>query len=185
MAKKIRPRYSRALRWLTIASIAIGLVAMLSYASGAHIAVRFLHPHAGAWWNDHEFWLMEAAASALGLLIAIRAGARIVDHAAVRRRAIAASLVASVLLLSALTHLGAALARLGWTAGSAAIRDRAISLAGYDVGSILDKVVIAGIYFLKTAAFSLLAGLALFGVASAVFVAAAVPAPRRSEASPR
>jgi len=185
MAKKDRPPFARALRWLTVASSVIGLFAMLSYATGAHIAVRFLSPHGGAWWNEHEFPIMETAAAALGLLIAIRAGARIVDDAAVRRRAVIVSVVAGALLLPPLAHLSAALARLGWTASSGAIRDRAISLAGYAGGSILDKVVIGGIYFLKTAAFSLLAGLALFGVASALFIAAAVPAPRRSEASSR
>ncbi|HYB91264.1 MAG TPA: hypothetical protein VEC38_09475 [Candidatus Binataceae bacterium] len=185
MAKKNRPPYARALKWLTVATAVIGVLAMLSYATGAHIAVRFLNPHAGAWWNEHEFSIMETAAAALGLLIAIRAGARIVDGAAVRRRAVIASVIAGALLLPVLTDISAALARMGWNASSGAIFDRVISLAGYSIGSILDKVVIAGIYFLKTAAFSLLAGFALIAVASAASIAAAVPASRRSEASSR
>jgi hypothetical protein len=158
---------------LTEVALAIGALGTVSYATGAHIAVRYLDPPLGAWWQSNEFWIMEGGASALGLLIAIRIGARLVDARALRRRTAVASLIAASLVCAWLTPAFASLARMGWDARAASIESRLVSVAGYSAGKFLDKILIAGVYFVKTACFALLAGLALFGTMTVTFFAAA------------
>ncbi|HVA82103.1 MAG TPA: hypothetical protein VNF29_14345 [Candidatus Binataceae bacterium] len=163
------PAYRRWLRWLTVAAIAVGAVSTLSYGSGAHLIVRYLDPPVGRWWNEHEYALMAGAASALGMLLAIRFGVRLIDDPAVRGRAAAISIIAGALILIPLAHLSGALGRLGWT-----------GVGGFDtyaMNTIVDKVLIAGVYFLKIAGFGVLAGLAMF--AAAAMAASSGAAPRR------
>jgi hypothetical protein len=157
-------RLRRIIRWLTALSIVAGFFTTLIYASGAHLAVRYFNPPAGAWWDTHQFAIMEATATALGLLIAIRGASRLVYDDDTRRRAKILSLVASAFIVIPLSHLVASLGRLGWSGDSARIRDFLEAVAGYGVGNILDKLVIGGVYFLKSCAFAGLGGLALYTV---------------------
>jgi hypothetical protein len=182
MARRKRTAEMRLSRWLTWLSIVIGLLATLSYAVGAHMAVRYFFPAAGAWWNEHEFAFMETSAAALGILVAIRAGARLIGAGTPRRPAVIAALVAGVVLLPAISALSAQLARLGWTAGGGVIREHLTAAAGYSAGIIIDKVAIASVYFLKTAGFAWIAGLALLALAAAVFMTAGESAPGPSGA---
>jgi hypothetical protein len=179
--KRARKPYERTMRWLSAIALAIGVVATLSYGSGAEIAVRYLDPPAGAWWNDHEYYVMVTAGAAWGMLVAIRLGARLVDGERVRRRATAAALIAAVVILPVVTLYCARIARLGWAGESGAIDARLVSLAGYSVGNILDKILIAGVYFLKVAGFALIAGLSVFAAAVAAALAAQGPEGERAE----
>jgi hypothetical protein len=169
------------MRWLSAIALGIGAVATLSYGSGAEIAVRYLDPPVGAWWNEHEYYLMVTAGAAWGMLIAIRLGARLVEDEGLRRRATAAALVAGAVILPVAAVYCARIARLGWTAESGAIDDRLVAIAGWDVGNILDMVLIAGVYFLKVAGFALIAGLAVFAAAAAAAMAAGGSEGERAE----
>ena len=164
-----RPAYRRVLRWLTVAAIVAGTVFTFSYGSGAHLAVRYLNPRFGRWWNEHEFELMILAASALGILSAIGLGLRLLEDGAARRRVALISLVVGAVILEPLAHLSSALGRFGWSG--------ARSFDTYEINSILDKVLIAGVYFLKIAGFGLIAGIAIFAVVA--MAAANTPAARR------
>ena len=158
---------------LTQACVIVGLLAMLSYASGLHNAVRMKAPDAGAWWNAHEFYFMEGAATALGLLVALRVGVRVAAEAASTRYLAPVPLALEAALLMPLTHLCARVARIGADGGAIVAPDRMAAYAGFESGKMLDKLLIAALYFLKTVAFGFLIGLALFG---AVLVAAIVSA---------
>jgi hypothetical protein len=63
---------------LTSLALTLAVIFTLSYGAGAHIAVRYFSPSFGAWWNSNEFAIIECAASALGMLIGIRIGGRLV-----------------------------------------------------------------------------------------------------------
>ena len=52
------------MRRLTALAIVLGVIATLSYGTGAHMAVRYLNPSFGAWWNSNEFAIVECAAAA-------------------------------------------------------------------------------------------------------------------------
>ncbi len=166
------PAIRRLLRYLTEASVLVGVLSTLSYASGFHGVLRAMAPAAGAWWNRYEFHFMEGAATALGLLIALRLGLRLAEAATGRRPALAA-LALDALLVVPLTHLCAAAARVGADSVAPVAPGRIASFAGYAGGRMLDKLLIAGVYFLKTAGFAFLIGLGLFG---AVLVVASVSA---------
>lgn len=158
---KTSPRklaYRRWLRWLTVVAVLIGVISTISYGSGAHLVVRYLNPPLGRWWNAHEYWLMITTAAAFGMLIAIRIGARLLDRDdnAARGRAAGISIVAGAVVLLPLARLSASLSRLGWTGAN--------TFDTYAIDSIVDKVLIAGVYFLKVAGFGLIAGLAIFAV---------------------
>ncbi len=181
MAKRVRKPYQRMMRWLSAIALAIGAVATLSYGSGAEIAVRYLNPPVGAWWNEHEYYVMVTAGAAWGMLLAIRLGARLVEDEGVRRRATAAALIAGAVILPVAALYCARIARLGWAGESGAIGDRLVSIAGYSIGYILDKVLIAGVYFLKVAGFALIAGLAVFAAAVAAALAAQGSEAERAE----
>jgi hypothetical protein len=155
---------------LTAVALAIGAISTLSYATGASIAVRFLAPQAGAWWQGHEYWFMEGSASALGWLIGVRIAARTIDDTALRNRVAGFSIVLGALALAWIAPACAVLARMGW--GAQSLEDVFVGRFGYGAGLLLDKVLIAGVYFLKTAGFAMLLGLAGFGVILSVFLAA-------------
>src|SRR5208282_5976928 len=124
MPRKKSPRRTPAwMRLLTALAIALAVIATLSYGTGAHIAVRYLNPSFGAWWNSNEFAIVECAAAAVGMLIGIRIGAR---------------------LLPIVGRVGAEIARLRFTSGASA-NAWLIDRFGYDVGMFLDKLLEAGV----------------------------------------
>ncbi len=155
----------RLVRWITVLAAVVGVLSALSYGSGAHMALRYANSVLGAWWDGHEFAVMEVAASALGLLIAIRIASRLVHRGTLRRRTRALSLVASAAVVVPLAHLVARLARLGFNASGPPARDYLIARGGFATGVMLDKLLIAGVYFFKMAGFAFLAG---FGICAGV-----------------
>ena len=157
-------------RWLTAFSIVAGFFSTLTYASGAHLVIRYLNPEFGAWWDAHQFAIMEVSATALGLLIAIRCASRLVEDNDTRRRAKIFSLVISAIIVMPLSQVVASLARLGWDGHSARIRNFLQAIADYDVGNILDKILMGGVYFSKSVAFAVLAGLALFAIVMVILM---------------
>jgi len=163
-------RIRRIFRWLTVPAIVVGFFSMLIYASGAHLVIRYLNPPFGAWWDAHQFGIMEVSATALGLLISIRSASRLVEDADLRRHAKIFSLLVSAIIVIPLSHPVASLGRLGWDAHSARIRNFLQAIAGYEVGNILDKIALGSVYFAKSCAFAALAGLALFAVAIAILM---------------
>jgi hypothetical protein len=171
MAATKAPFVIRLMGHLTALAVLCGALSTLSYGGGAHVAVRFVGPGAGAWWNQSEFWIMEGSAAALGILIAIRIGARMIGDPALKARSAAAALLVAVAALNWITLMVAALARLGWSAPANAIGNRTAPMVGYGAGQFVDKLLIAGVYFLKSAGFALLFGLALFGAVLAILIA--------------
>ncbi|MFZ0888294.1 MAG: hypothetical protein WA005_07565 [Candidatus Binataceae bacterium] len=169
---KTRPPVIRLMRHLTALAVAVGALSTFSYASGAHLAWRYINPGFGDWWNRHEFWLMEGAASAFGILVGVRIGVRLIGDSALKVRAAVVSLALAAAALYWLTPMLAATARLGWTAPAAAIGLRTGAVVGYTMGQFLDKLLIAGVYSLKTAGFAILAGLALIALVLGVMIAA-------------
>jgi len=170
MARRKAPGEIRILRWLLMASAITGLLTTLSYAAGASIAVRFFAPRFGAWWSEHEFQAMLGSAYTFGMLLAIRVSAGLIDDPQIRRRAIYGAMLAGLILQPFIAHRVGDVARLGWNATGGGVRERMIRLRGYSDGIVLDKVLIAGIYFLKSVFYSLLAGLALFAISGACFM---------------
>ena len=77
---------------------------MFSYAAGLHNMVRMKAPAAGAWWNAHEFYFMEGAATAFGLLVALLIGLRLVAGTERLRRLAAIMLASEAALLIPLTQ---------------------------------------------------------------------------------
>ncbi|HYA35518.1 MAG TPA: hypothetical protein VEF03_07855, partial [Candidatus Binataceae bacterium] len=169
MAEK--SKFVRLLRWLTILLALSGFISTLSFATGAEIAVRYLSPAFGAWWDTNEFTIMAWSASALGMVVAIRSGARVVQPLSARRTAVALALAIAAVLLIPVADAVAKLGRMGWDADGGTIARWLIARLDYEVGTFLDKVVIAGVYFLKMAAFAMLAGL---GIVSASVVVSLV-----------
>jgi hypothetical protein len=173
-AEAIQPAGMRHLMARLIqASFILGLPATFSYAAGLHNVVRMKAPAAGAWWNAHEFYFMEGAATAFGLLVALRVGVRLTAGADSPRYLAAVALALEAALLTPLTYLCARVARIGADGGAIVAPNRIAAFAGFESGKLLDKLLIAALYFLKTVAFSFLIGLALFG---AVLVGAIVSA---------
>jgi hypothetical protein len=145
------------------ACLIVGLLAMFSYAVGLHNVVRMKAPAAGAWWNAHEFYFMEGAATGFGLLVALRVGVRFAAEAASMRYLATITLALEAALLIPLTHLCARVARIGADGGAIVAPNRMAAFAGFETAKLLDKLLIAALYFLKTVAFGFLIGLALFG----------------------
>jgi hypothetical protein len=158
-------RGSALLGRLTLLAVFVGLISTLSYALSAPMAIRQSNPDLGAWWDLNQFYFMEGAATALGLLVGIRIGRSFVSDTAARARGANLALVLAIIVLLPLMHLCGAAARIAWGA-------RSIVMQGVIVGHIhvagkpLDKVLMTGVYFFKTAGFAGLAGLALFAVAA-------------------
>jgi hypothetical protein len=157
----------------------VGLLAMYSYAVEYHNTLRMKSPAAGAWWNAHEFYFMEGTATALGLLMALRVGVRLAAEADSIRYLAISALALDAALLIPLTYLCADVARIGADGGAIVALDRMARFAGFEGGKLLDKLLTAGDYVLKTAAFGFLLGLALFG---AVLVVAILSAERSGAA---
>ena len=154
---------------LTFVAILLGAVFTMSYGSGAHIAVRYLNPPFGAWWNSNEFAIFESAASAVGMLIGIRIGALMVNDGALRNRSMIAAVIVSALALPVVARVDGEVARFRFTSGAFA-NAWLIDRFGYDAGMFLDKLLAAGVYSIKIAAFALPVGMILFGVAIAIFM---------------
>src|ERR1700722_12232001 len=121
------------MRWITDLAIFLGMITTLSYGSGAHIAFRYLNPRFGAWWNANEFAMVECSAAALGMLIGIRLGARLVDGLSLRKKSSLAAVIAGALALPALAGVGARIARYRFTSGASG-NAWLIDRFGYDVG---------------------------------------------------
>lgn len=150
-------------------AFAIDFVATFSYATGAHIATRFVSPPFGAWWNQNEFAFLQCAATAFGMLVGIRLGARMVEGDALKSRATVTSVIAGAIALPPLARLGAEISRYRFTSG-AFVRARLIDLFDYDRGMLLDKILTAGVYSMKIAAFALPVGMILFALSIAFFM---------------
>jgi hypothetical protein len=163
-----RRRRSRLLRWLTPLLLFVGVLSMMSYATGAAFLLRIENPAVGAWWDTYQFYFMEGAATALGLVFAIRIARRLISDPEIAARCTVWAAILAVLAFAPLIHLCALAARLLPDTSGIVSRDWIIGLAGYEVGRYLDKVSVAAVYFLKTACLALIAGLALFGIAVAV-----------------
>ncbi|HLX05943.1 MAG TPA: hypothetical protein VKR28_10430 [Candidatus Binatus sp.] len=170
MARKKKPR--RTPRWigrLTFVAILLTFIFTLSYGAGAHIAVRYLNPSFGAWWNSNEFAIVECAAAALGMLIGIRIGARLVDGGPLKNRSMVAAVIVGSLMLPIVARISAEIARFNFTNGGS-VTTWLIDRFRYDTGMLLDKLLAAGVYSIKIAAFALPVGMILFGVAVAIFM---------------
>jgi len=148
---------------LSQASLVVGLLAALSYGAELHTAVRMRAPAAGAWWNAHEFYLMEGGATALGLLLALRIGLRLAAEADRLRYPAVVTLALNAALLLPLSSLCSRAARIGVDGDVAVVPDRIAAFAGFAPSKLFDNLLTAGLYFVKTAAFASLLGLALFG----------------------
>jgi hypothetical protein len=156
---------------ITFLVLAVGVISLLSYSLTASELMRADNPTLAAWWEAHQFYLMEGAATAFGLLLGIRIGSSFVVRFARQSGAWMAALVFSIIIFPPLIHVCASAARLGWNGRGASVASWIISREGYDMGRQIDKVMIAGIYFFKTAGFALLAGLGLMAIACAAVLA--------------
>jgi hypothetical protein len=154
---------------LTALAILLGVISTLSYGTGGHMVVRYLDPTLGAWWNSNEFAIVECATAALGMLIGIRIGARLVDGVELRNRSRVAAVIASALALPIVGRVGAEVARFKFTSG-ASVRAWLIDRFSYDTGMFLDKLLAAGVYSIKITLFALPVGMILFGLAIAIFM---------------
>jgi hypothetical protein len=157
------------MRWLTDLAIFLGVITTLSYGAGAHIAVRYLNPRFGAWWNANEFAMLECSAAGLGMLAGIRLGARLVHG--LKNKSMIVAVFGGALTLPAVAKIGAEVARYRFTRGASA-NAWLIDRFGYDVGMFLDKLLGAGVYSIKIALFALPVGMLLFGLAMVVLMSA-------------
>jgi len=156
---------------LTLLAFAVGFISLLSYSLAGPELIRSNHPAFAAWWSAYQFYFMEGAATSLGLLIGIRIIGSVIAVPRQRSRAGSAALVFAIIALTPLIHVCAAVARLGWNGRGVSLASWIIAHEGYESGRQIDKVAIAGVYFLKTVGFAVLAGLGLMALASLVVVA--------------
>jgi hypothetical protein len=182
--KKSRRQIPRWMRWLIDLVILLWIVTTLSYGAGAHIAVRHLNPRFGAWWNANEFLMVECSAAALGMLIGIRFGARLVDGLSLRNKSSIVSAIAGALALPIVARVGAGVARYRFTRGASA-NAWLIDRFDYGVGMFLDKLLSAWVYSIEIALFALPIGMVLFGLAVAIFMSAAEPQVDTEHAIPK
>ncbi len=155
----------RFLGWLTFLVLAIGLISLLSYSLTGSELMRSDNPELAAWWEAHQFHFMAGGTTAFGLLLGIRIAGGFVAGPNQRSRAGLMALVFAVIAFAPLIHVCTAVGRLGWNGLGASFASWIISREGYETGRQIDKVMIAGVYFLKTAGFALLAGLGLMAIA--------------------
>jgi hypothetical protein len=170
VAKIKRPR--RVPRWielLTSLTLAIAAIATLSYGTGAHIVMRYLNPPFGAWWNANEFGFAQFGAAGFGMLVGIRIGARLVSGETLKRRSIAAAVIAGAVAIPVVARTVAEVARYKWSS-DAMPHSWLIAHLGYDLGMILDKLLAAGVYSIKIALFALPLGMILFALAIVFFM---------------
>lgn len=161
-------RRSRLLRWLTPLLLFVGVLSMMSYATGAAFLLRIENPAVGAWWDTYQFYFMEGAATAIGLVFAIRIARRLISDPEIAGRCTVWAAILAALAFTPLIHLCAVSARLLPDTSGIVSQDWLIRLAGYETAKYLDKVCVAAFYFLKTAFLGLIAGLGLAGIAVAV-----------------
>lgn len=154
---------SRAAGRLTAMAIFLTVVATLSYGTGAHMALRYVSPGAGAWWNLHEFMFLQTASAALGLLLGIRISVRFVD-ASIRRRSVVISIFAAAIALPLVSDLCGAAARFGWNAEGGSTSDQLIDATNYAVGTGIAKVLVAIVYAVKIVALAMIVGAVLCGL---------------------
>ena len=167
-------RSERPLRFLgllTLLALTIGLLSLLSYSLAAPELMRSNNPALGAWWEAHQFDFMVGGATGLGLLLGIHLTGSLVAGNGQRSRAERIALLLALIAFAPLLQACAEAARLGFNGRGAAVASWLVSREGYAFGQQVDKVMIAGIYFLKNAGFALLAGLGLTALSSAVAVA--------------
>src|SRR5713101_3648760 len=146
--KSMPKRTPALLGRLTLLAAFVGVISTLSYAVSAPMAIRQVNPDFGAWWDLNQFYFMEGAATALGPNVA---------------------LVLAIIVLIPLMHLCGNAARIAW--GSRVIVTQGVTIGHMHLaGKPLDKVLMTGIYFFKTAGFAALSGLALFAVAAVAFI---------------
>ena len=154
---------------LTLLAVLVGVISTASYAFSMPMAIRQSNPDLGAWWDLNQFYFMEGAATALGLLVGIRIGRGFVSDTAAKARGANVSLVLALVVLIPLMHLCGDAARIAWGGHT-------VAMQGVIVDHIriarkpLDKVLTTGVYFFKMAGFAGLAGLALFAVAAVAFM---------------
>jgi len=165
-------RHSRTLRWLTVVSLFLGVLSAISYAVGGTNLLRMKNPALGAWFDSYQFYLMEGAATALGLLVAIRLARRLINQPENRARCTVWSGILAVLAFSPLAHVCATTARLGPDVLGVVLENRISGVASYQSRIQLDKLLIAEVYFLKTACLALVAGLGLVAIVVAVLFVA-------------
>src|SRR5712692_2938469 len=84
--KSMPKRTPALLGRLTLLAVFVGVISTLSYAVSAPMAIRQVNPDFGAWWDLNQFYFMEGAATALGLLVGIRIGRGFVSEAAAKTR---------------------------------------------------------------------------------------------------
>ncbi len=161
----------RFLGWLIFLVLAIGLISMLSYSMSGSALMRSDSPELAAWWEAHQFQFMVGGATAFGLLAGIRIAGSLLAAPDQHSRAGWVAIVFAVIAFAPLIHVCAAVARLGWNGRGASFASWIISHKGYEAGRQIDKLMIAGVYFLKIAGFALLAGLGLMAVAYVTAVA--------------
>lgn len=157
------------MRWLTDFAIALGAITTASYGAGAHIVLRYLNPSFGSWWNTNEFTMVECSAAAVGMLLGIQLGARLVHGLSLKNNSMIAAVIAGALALPLVARLGAEVARYRFTSGASA-NAWLIDRGGYEVGMFLDKLLVAGVYSFKIALIALPVGMILFGLAIVVFM---------------
>jgi hypothetical protein len=154
---------------LTLLAVLVGVISTASYALSMPMTIRQGHPDFGAWWDLKQFYFMEGAATALGLLLGIRIGRGFVSDAAAKARGANVALVLAIIVLMPLMHLCGQVARIAW--GERVIVTQGVAIGHLHIaGKDLDKVLMTGVYFFKMAGFGALAGLALFAVAAVAFM---------------
>jgi hypothetical protein len=158
------PMRSPLLERLTFLALLIGLVAAVSYALGATIALRILKPATGAWLDAHQFYLMEGGATALGLIIGIRVGRRLTVESMGERYGANFPIILAALAWAPLVHSCAAAARFGWSGRGGSLASWIIDRDGYEAAGKFLRLSITAIYFCKTAGLAALAGLALIAI---------------------
>jgi hypothetical protein len=154
---------------LTLLAVLVGVISTASYALSMPMAIRQSNPDFGAWWDLNQFYFMEGAATALGLLVGIRIGRGFVSDPGAKASGANVALVLAIIALIPLMHLCGEVARISW--GSRVIVAQGVAIGHIHVaGKPLDKVLTTGVYFFKMAGLAWLAGLALFAVAAVVFM---------------
>ena len=164
-------RPSRSLGSLTFLVLVVGLISLVSYSLSGSELMRSDNPTLAAWWEAHQFYFMEGGATAFGILLGIRIASSFVAGPDQRSRARLAALVLALIAFAPLIHVCATAARSGWNGGGAPLASWIISREGYETGRQIDKVAIAGVYFLKTVSFALLNGFGLMALAYVSVVA--------------
>src|SRR5713226_307116 len=134
---------------LTLLAVFVGVISTLSYALSMPMMIRQSNPDLGAWWDLNQFYFMEGAATALGLLVGIRIGRGFVSDTAARARGANVALVLAIIVLIPLMHLCGDAARIAWGGHTVAMQGVTIGHIRIE-GKPLDRVLPAGVYFLKT-----------------------------------